>query len=80
MTLDEYKKQKEEQKKMKQEKLPQFNRRTAGEGADPKQWAEPQLVYRKKNDDEQDDDEEAESGAEGKFETKNTIGTLSLVH
>ena len=66
MTLDEYKKQKEEQKKLNQEKLPQFNRRTAGEGADPKQWAEPQQVYRKKTGDDQDDDDEAESGDEGR--------------
>jgi hypothetical protein len=66
MTLDEYRKQKEEKKKLNQEKLPQFNRRTAGEGEDPKIWKQPEQVYRKKNDDDDDDESagEGESGAE----------------
>ena len=61
ITFDEYKRQIEEKKKTAVEKLPQFNRRTAGEGEDPKAWKAPEQVYRKKNEDDatDDDDEEA---------------------
>ncbi len=63
MTLDEYKKQIEEKKRAQQEKLPQFNRRVAGEGEDPKTWHKFEQEYRKKNEDEETDDEEVEAGS-----------------
>ncbi|CAF0860303.1 unnamed protein product [Adineta ricciae] len=61
LTLDEYKKQIEEKKRLHQEKLPQFNPRAAGEGEDPKNW-QFKHEYRKKNDNE-DSEEEAEEGS-----------------
>lgn len=64
MTLDEYKKQLEAKKRAQQEKLPQFNTRTAGEGEDPKGWTKPVQVYRKKANAEQSDDEEEEEEEE----------------
>jgi hypothetical protein len=69
MTLDEYKKQLEERKRAQQEKLPQFNRRVAGEGEDPKAWQKFEQEYRKKNEGEGSEDEELEeaSGSEGLF-------------
>lgn len=65
MTFDEYKKQVEEKKKQTSEKLPQFNRRTAGEGEDPQAWKPPQEVYRKKNEDEATDEDEEEGDSQG---------------
>jgi hypothetical protein len=67
MTLDEYKKQIEAKKQAHQEKLPQFNRRIAGEGEDPNSWKNFEHVYRKKNPGEESNEEELEeeSGAEG---------------
>jgi len=67
MTLDEYKKQLEEKKRAQQEKLPQFNRRVAGEGEDPKTWQKFEQEYRKKNEGEESDEEQLEegSGSEG---------------
>jgi sulfite reductase alpha subunit-like flavoprotein len=67
MTLDEYKKQIEAKKQAQHEKLPQFNRRTAGEGEDPNNWQNFKHVYRKKNPGEESNEEdlEEESGAEG---------------
>jgi len=62
MTLDEYKKQLEVKKRAHQEKLPQFNRRIAGEGEDPKHWQKFEQEYRKKNEGEESDDEELEEG------------------
>ncbi|CAF0966369.1 unnamed protein product [Adineta steineri] len=64
MTLDEYKKQLEEKKRAQQEKIPQFNRRTAGEGEDSSKWGNFQHEYRKKNDGESDEELEEGSGAE----------------
>lgn len=65
MTFDEYKKQVEEKKKQTLEKLPQFNRRNAGEGEDPQTWKPPQEVYRKKNEDDGSDEEEEEGDSQG---------------
>jgi len=66
MTLDEYRRQLEEKKRANQEKLPQFNRRTAGEGEDLGNWQNFKHEYRKKNDNEESDEEVEEgSGAEG---------------
>ena len=63
MTLDEYKKQIEAKKRAQQEKVPQFNRRTAGEGEDPAAWKKFEQEYRKN---EGGDEEEVEgSGSEG---------------
>ncbi len=72
MTLDEYKKQLELKKRAQQEKLPQFNRRVAGEGEDPKTWQTFEQEYRKKNEGEESEDEELEegSGGEGLFMRK----------
>lgn len=69
MTLDEYKKQIEAKKRAQQEKVPQFNRRVAGEGEDPKSFKPFEQEYRKKNEGEELDDEEVEeaSGSEGQF-------------
>ena len=82
MTLDEYKKQIEAKKQAHQEKLPQFNRRTAGEGEDPNNWQNFKHVYRKKNDNEDSNEEEieGESDGEGKFEFGNkSIFILDLI-
>jgi len=71
MTLDEYKKQVEEKKRAHQEKVPQFKRREAGEGEDPKQWHKFEQEYRKKNgddDEDEDEDEEEEEEAEEEYE------------
>jgi len=67
MTLEEYKKQLEEKKRAQQEKLPQFNRRVAGEGEDPKNWQQFEQEYRKKNEGDEPEEEELEvgSGSEG---------------
>ena len=62
MTLDEYKKQIEAKKRAQQEKLPQFNRRVAGEGEDPKAWQKFEQEYRKKNEGEESGEEELEEG------------------
>jgi len=62
MTLDEYKKQLEQKKRAHQEKLPQFNRRIAGEGEDPKHWQKFEQEYRKKSEGEELEDEELEEG------------------
>lgn len=70
MTLDEYKKQIEAKKRANQEKLPQFNTRSAGEGEDPKNWQKPAQVYRKKNADGSDDEDD-EEGEEGSGEEEN---------
>ncbi len=69
MTLEEYKKQLEEKKRAQQEKLPQFNRRVAGEGEDPKTWQTFEQEYRKKNEGDEPEEEELEvgSGSEGQF-------------
>lgn len=63
MTLDEYKKQLEAKKRAHQEKLPQFNIRTAGEGEDPKNWQKFEQEYRKKTDGEESEEEEEEEGS-----------------
>jgi hypothetical protein len=63
ITLDEYKKQLEAKKRAQQEKLPQFNRRVAGEGEDPKTWQEFQQEYRKKNEGEEFEGEGLEEGS-----------------
>ncbi|CAF0779852.1 unnamed protein product [Rotaria sordida] len=65
MTLDEYKKQLVAKKQAQQEKIPQFNRRIANEGVDPKEWQKYEQKYRKKNDDEESNDEEIEEASGG---------------
>jgi hypothetical protein len=63
MTLDEYKRQIEAKKRAQQEKVPQFNRRIAGEGEDPKAWQQFGQEYRK-NDGAEEEELEG-NGSEG---------------
>jgi hypothetical protein len=57
----------EVKKRAQQEKLPQFNRRVAGEGEDPKAWQQFEQEYRKKDEGEPSEGEGLEegSGSEG---------------
>jgi hypothetical protein len=75
MTLDEYKKQIEARKRAQQEKLPQFNTRTAGEGEDPKVWLKPAQVYRKKShaDDSGEDDDDEEGSEQEEDESADEL-------
>ena len=73
MTYDEYKKQLNAKKQVQKEKIPQFNRRAAGEGEDLRNWQNFQHKYQKKNDDDKSDEIEYESGTEGRFVDRNRL-------
>ncbi|CAF2036097.1 unnamed protein product [Rotaria magnacalcarata] len=80
MTLDEYKKQLEAKKQAQHEKVPQFNRRTANEGEDPKNWQNFKHVYRKKNDEEgEEGSEEEENESEEEIDEENTVGKKKII-